>query len=111
MRNSRHCRVEAIAITMPDGRLMPEPPPSVEICDAIRRNTSATTQGRGGEWGAGREKHNGGGGRPPPRRNHARDWYREERMQPANDGGREQHIAAEADIGLLPDRDQAGIAG
>ena len=33
-----------MAITIAAGRLMPEPPPSTEICEASRRNTSATTQ-------------------------------------------------------------------
>jgi len=32
-------------------------------------------------------------------------------MQPAQDGEREQYVAAEADIGLLADRDQARVTG
>ena len=44
MMNSRSCRLEPIEVTMPIGRLMPEPPPSAETCEATRRNTSATTQ-------------------------------------------------------------------
>ena len=31
-------------VTMPAGRLMPEPPPSAETCEASRRKTSATIQ-------------------------------------------------------------------
>jgi len=37
-------RLEAIAVTIPAGRLIPEPPPSAEICDERSRKTSATTQ-------------------------------------------------------------------
>src|SRR5262249_8023637 len=44
IRNSRSCRVGAISITIAAGKLIPEPPPSAEICEAIRRKTSATTQ-------------------------------------------------------------------
>ena len=45
------------------------------------------------------------------RPHHAGERQGEQRMKSADDGGREQHVAAEADIGLLPDRNEAGIAG
>ena len=44
IRNSRICREGAMAMTMPAGRLMPEPPPKIETCEASRRKTSATIQ-------------------------------------------------------------------
>ena len=44
MRNSRICRLDAIATTSEAGRLVPEPPPSADVCAASSRNTSAITQ-------------------------------------------------------------------
>ncbi len=41
---SRSCRDGAMAMTMADGRLVPEPPPSNDTCEAMSRNTSATIQ-------------------------------------------------------------------
>ena len=44
MRNSRICRLDAIEMTSEAGRLVPEPPPSTDVCAASSRNTSAITQ-------------------------------------------------------------------
>ncbi|MEZ5889364.1 MAG: hypothetical protein R3D52_03325 [Xanthobacteraceae bacterium] len=44
MTNSRILPPGAIEVITDTGRLVPDPPPSADICEASNRKTSATTQ-------------------------------------------------------------------
>jgi hypothetical protein len=81
------------------GRLMPDPPPSTETCDASKRKTSATTQvpiAQAKDQPGYRDCHQCAD-QACDRDCH--DW-----MDVQQHGEREQQIAAEPDKGLLSNR-------